>query len=368
MEEQSHVEKTPTQKRANPLMSLGLGLVVALIIGVGVLYGATVNGIKQQSQSNFVLTSARFFKSPVAKVDGQKVLYTDYVDNLRAMELFYETDTSGMPRPSDEEMSDYVLSRLLINQLVVNTAKEMKVNLTDEKVQTVIDTEIMPNFENREKAEEEVMNRYGWTFDEFVAKIVRPTLLEKELGDTYSMQNAPDTESVKAQAQSVLDRIKNGEDFAELAQEFGSDGTASVGGDLGWFGKGAMVPPFEEAVFGLESGELGQDLVETQFGYHIVKVDDRRTTKDEETGEEVEEVKARHILFSNAPAVGNDFSSFMNGKLTSAKIEVVEGIHNPFEDLLNQQDQATLEPVVEEVEPEVTTTELETEVVEEELQ
>jgi parvulin-like peptidyl-prolyl isomerase len=364
MEEQTQIEKTPTPNRTNPAMALGLGVLAVIIIAVGVLYGATVSGIKQQSQSEFVLASAGFFKSPVAKVDGKKVLYTDFVDNLRAMNQFYDTDTSGMPKPSPEEMSDYVLSRLLINQLVINTAKEMNVSLTDEKVQTVIDTEIMPNFENREKAEEEVMTRYGWTFDEFITKIVRPTLLEKELGDSYSAQNAPDVESIQAQAQSVLDRIKNGEDFAELAKEFGSDGTKEVGGDLGWFGKGAMVPPFEEAVFALKAGELGQELVESQFGYHIVKVDDRRTTKNEETGEEVEEVKARHILFSNAPTAGNDFSSFMNSKLTSAKIEVVEGIHNPFEDLLNQQDQAQVqvEPVIEEV------PEADSDIAEEELQ
>ncbi|MBI2436348.1 MAG: peptidylprolyl isomerase [Candidatus Magasanikbacteria bacterium] len=355
--------------RTNPLIILFLGLLVALLVGVGSVYGATVSGIKKQSRTQFVLTSANFFKSPVAKVNGSKVLYTDFIDNIRAMEQFYATDDSGIPKPSAQEMSDYVLSRLLINELVKSTAAEMNIRLSQEKVQEVIDTEIMPNFENREKAEEEVMNRYSWTFDEFIEKIVRPTLLEKELGDSYTQANAPDTSAVKATAQEVLDRIKNGEDFATLAKEFGSDSTKDTGGDLGWFGRGAMVPPFEEAVFALDAGELGENLVETQFGFHIVKVDEKRMTTDEKTGEKIEEIKARHILFQFNPTGEGDFSAFMNGKLTSAQIEVVEGIHNPFEDLLNEQKQAQVQPVIEDVESESEVVpEAQSDIVEEELQ
>ncbi len=76
----------------------------------------------------------------------------------------------------------------------------------------------------------------------------------------------------KADAQRILNQIKGGADFAEMARKHGTDGTASKGGDLGYFGKGRMVAEFEEAVFSATKTGLIPNLVETQFGYHIIEV------------------------------------------------------------------------------------------------
>jgi parvulin-like peptidyl-prolyl isomerase len=74
------------------------------------------------------------------------------------------------------------------------------------------------------------------------------------------------------EADAIYERLQNGEDFAELAKELSLDtGSGAVGGDLGWFGKGAMVAPFEEAAFSLEVGEISQP-VQSDFGYHIIQV------------------------------------------------------------------------------------------------
>jgi peptidyl-prolyl cis-trans isomerase C len=82
--------------------------------------------------------------------------------------------------------------------------------------------------------------------------------------------------NVRVQAEQILDDINSGADFAALALELSDDSNSgSIGGDLGFFGKGAMVPPFEEAAFALQPGETST-LVETQFGYHIIRVIDRR--------------------------------------------------------------------------------------------
>jgi peptidyl-prolyl cis-trans isomerase D len=83
--------------------------------------------------------------------------------------------------------------------------------------------------------------------------------------------------SAKAKAQDVLNKIKAGASFEEMARTYGSDGTAGNGGDLGWFSEGRMVKPFEEAVFKQNSRGLIPTLVQTDFGYHIVKVTEPKT-------------------------------------------------------------------------------------------
>lgn len=85
-----------------------------------------------------------------------------------------------------------------------------------------------------------------------------------------------DTEAAKTaarnKARGVLNELKAGADFAAKAREHGQDGTASRGGDLGWFPSGQMVKPFENAVFNAKKTGLLNDLVETEFGYHIISV------------------------------------------------------------------------------------------------
>jgi len=81
--------------------------------------------------------------------------------------------------------------------------------------------------------------------------------------------------TAKAEAEQLLAQLKDGADFAELAKTHSDCPSASRGGDLGLFGRGQMVPPFEQAAFALQPGEMS-GVVETQFGYHIIKVTDKK--------------------------------------------------------------------------------------------
>jgi len=96
---------------------------------------------------------------------------------------------------------------------------------------------------------------------------------------------------VKVVIDSIYNALINGADFATMAKDLSEDpGSGQNGGDLGWFGKGRMVKPFEDAAFTLEINAISEP-VKSQFGYHIIQTLEKRTNDNGE-----EEVRARHIL------------------------------------------------------------------------
>ena len=78
------------------------------------------------------------------------------------------------------------------------------------------------------------------------------------------------------EAKAVIADLDAGKDFAELAKAKSEDSNKDNGGDLGWFSKGRMVPEFEEAAFALEKGAYTKTPVQSQFGFHVIKLEDRR--------------------------------------------------------------------------------------------
>ena len=86
--------------------------------------------------------------------------------------------------------------------------------------------------------------------------------------------------AAKKKAEGLLAKIKGGADFSLMAAQNGQDGTAAQGGDLGFFSEGAMVAPFEKAVFAARSAGVLPNVVETDFGYHIIKVTSPKTTRN----------------------------------------------------------------------------------------
>ena len=77
-------------------------------------------------------------------------------------------------------------------------------------------------------------------------------------------------------AKAVIADLDKGKDFAEIAKEKSQDSNKDEGGDLGWFGRGRMVPEFEEAAFTLEKGAYTKTPVKSQFGFHVIKLEDKR--------------------------------------------------------------------------------------------
>jgi peptidyl-prolyl cis-trans isomerase C len=125
-----------------------------------------------------------------------------------------------------------------------------------------------------------------------------------------------DRKKAKEKAEALLKRVKAGEDFAALAKSDSTCPSASQGGDLGNFSRGQMVPPFEKAAFALKKGEVSE-VVETQFGYHIIKL----TEKQEASTEKFADVKAKIAEFLKREKTQNAVVELVAKLKTTAKIE-----------------------------------------------
>lgn len=120
---------------------------------------------------------------------------------------------------------------------------------------------------------------------------------EYELGNIFIIPK-PDSsveQQTRQKLQAILDSIRAGGDFAEFAKRYSQDGTASSGGDLGWAKRGTFVPEFEAVVFSLPEHGVS-DIVKTEFGLHIIRLDERRG----------ESVHARHILLRVEKGAASD--------------------------------------------------------------
>ncbi len=124
--------------------------------------------------------------------------------------------------------------------------------------------------------------------------------------------------AARTEIEKIQARIKAGEDFATLAKENSKDpGSKENGGDLGFFTRGQMVKPFEDAAFALKPGMVS-DIVETQFGYHIIKVTDRKAAGKYS----LDEIKTKLQTYLKDLKIQKDISDYINTLKEKAKIQI----------------------------------------------
>ena len=330
--QKEQVQAVPTTVTAENKNMKMFAIGLAAILGVAVVASASVGVYRvyaKASTDNFSLVVAKVLRLPLMKVNGESVLYSNYADDIKAIQKLVAYDKANQGNAAgltSEQMSDQVLWRLANNILVKEAAAKFDVKVEAKDIED-LKANLLKQFKDQAEIEKEIQQRYGWTYAQYEEKVIKNFVLQQKIGDKIQGDQKA-REEIRNKALVVLNEIKAGKDFAEEAKVYGEDGTKTNGGDLGWFGKGDMVPEFENAVYALKKGEMTQDLVETQYGYHIIKLVDKKTEKVKDaTGKSVnaEKVQASHILFRFPTP-----ETFLDQAAKAAVFHLYVKIHNPF--------------------------------------
>lgn len=203
------------------------------------------------------------------------------------------------------------IEKLISDRLVENKAKAGNVTVSDAELNAEIDR-IKKNFPSEAEFSNQ-LKEAGVTIDD-VKKDLRSTLYLRKLLEKgnpitedslkkYFQENKASLDTpeqrrashilvkTKEEAQAVKKRLDKGEDFVKVAKEKSIDPSAQNGGDLGLFGRGQMVKPFEDVAFKLEVNQVS-DIVQTEYGFHIIKVAEKIIGKSFSFEEKKEEVRA----------------------------------------------------------------------------
>jgi peptidyl-prolyl cis-trans isomerase C len=286
----------------------------------------------------------------LAKVNGQDVKKTDFDMLVRDMEL----GQGPIPTERRDEVLRATLDRLITYTVLSQEAKTRKVTCTDTEIDDRL-KQMQGQFPNEDAFKKALAER-NMTIDRLRTdtrdNLVISKMMEAEVSTTPGASDAeakdfydknPDKfkqpeqvrashilirvdekadaatkQKARARIDAILKRAKSGEDFAKLAKENSADGSAAQGGDLNYFPRGQMVPAFDEAAFSLKTGQIS-DVVTTQFGFHIIKVTDRKDAATVPLDQVSEKVK-QFLSGQKKQAKADEFIASLKQK---SKIEVL---------------------------------------------
>ncbi len=281
-----------------------------------------------------------------ARVNGEEISSTELdeqIEHLREQSPQMFEGEEGEARVLDFKRR--LLESMIDNVLVRQAAEERGISVSEEEIDTQID-ELKAGFPSEDEFNTALADA-GLTLadlrDQLSEQLVTQRLMEELAGDAevtadeieeyyeankaqFADQAATRSSHIlfepedKATAEEVLAEVRAGGDFAELAREHSKDpGSASQGGDLSWSDPSRpFVPEFTEAMDGLDVGEVS-DLVETDFGWHIIRVDERRDESQKPLSEAAEQIEQMILQQRNAEA----YQTFLDQLRAEAEIEIL---------------------------------------------
>ncbi len=222
-------------------------------------------------------TNGKFDKEKYLKMMDENIQFANaVVDNIHQTlpyEKLFDAVKAEVTVTDEEVKEDYIKKndKADVKIIYFDYKKAEKPEITDDEIKKYYD-------EHKEDYKEPPARKL-----KYVKIVIKPS--------------SADSLKAKAKADSIYQlAIKKDADFAELAKEYSEGPTGPKGGDLGYFTFERMVKPFSEAAFSMKVGEVSKPVL-TRFGYHIIKVFDKRKNKDKK-----EEVKASHILIKIEPS------------------------------------------------------------------
>lgn len=258
------------------------------------------------------------FEPAAAVVGGQKITAEEIragLDDFKATEEYKRLTTQSNPRSIQRQFEQAFLSQLIRRGVLKPKAEELDIEVGEEEIQERLD-EIKDDFPT-DSAFEEALKEQGLTV-ETLEGLVADSVLEEKLRNEITAEFTPTAEEVRAYyddnieqftrthsqhilvqdagvAATIAERLHQAPKkqveklFAQLAKEFSTDkSNANNAGDLSFTAPGELVAPFERAMAELDEGEVS-DPVKTEFGFHIIRVIERRTTPVQAAAADIEE-------------------------------------------------------------------------------
>lgn len=266
-------------------------------------------------------------KDAVAKVNGDTISKTEFNNAFKMVKKGYEnqlgpdimSQEAEKGKTVEELIKENILEALIMEKIELKEAEKNKMTATDEEVNELIkqykeelggEEEYKKFLENNGVDENyfKEMVRKDMIIEKYREDYINKTEVTEEEAKKFFEENKDAYEVVKAshilveteeEAKNILGKIEKGEDFKALAKEKSKDeGSAKEGGDLGYFTKDKMVPEFSKVAFSLKPGEVSE-IVKSQYGYHIIKVEDKidnyDRANDEFKTEIIQGVKATRL-------------------------------------------------------------------------
>jgi peptidyl-prolyl cis-trans isomerase C len=288
---------------SRPGRAASFPLALAVVTSLALVTGCS----KKETAANGGEKFAKLPAGVAATVDGVNIPTSDLDQMMQVMmQQGFQPDSTTTGATPEEQRRNFALDRLVERQVVLNDARTRGIGPTaaelDQRVAQVKATYGIGDSLPPGMTEETLRKNLGddMTITQYFNKTVidsipvpasdvqayydqNPTMFAgdnrvhaRHILFTVPPGATPDQKSaVRQKAAGVLAQAKKGEDFAELARKHSEDPqSAPNGGDLSWFQRGQMVPEFENAAFALDAGQVS-DLVETQFGFHIIKVEEK---------------------------------------------------------------------------------------------
>ena len=226
----------------------------------------------------------------------RKIVSSIFAFLLFSILFLKATQAQNIPIVANVNNEDISLETMIhaMNELPPEIQSQPFMSYYEDLLERVIDIKLFAQEGKKMKLDEEPSVRAAIDFviekvlmQAFLSKYVQENIKEENLKASYNNFIADETsrEEIKAshilmdtesEAIDVINMLNDGDDFAELAKNKSTGPSGPSGGDLGWFKRGQMVPPFEKAAFSLNKNEITQIPVQTQFGWHVIKIFDKR--------------------------------------------------------------------------------------------